>query len=274
MTVYPFDGSRLKLAQARRHLASLEAILNEYADRATVGMVEIEKKQIGEKAWVVWSPKLTECPPDDIPLWIGDIIHNLRSAFDILICDIGRGRGLNDGNLKFPFAKDKGDLEKILGQGELRKIGGDVLDLIREARPYTEDGNEPFRLLHDLDIKDKHRLLLPVFHVSAAQFQFPEIFHEGLKQVFGALPIMMMPLQEGGRFMLPEGQNPWQSFPQGPIKPVAVFNKGLGPASGEPVLKILHHLAKITDQGISFFADKLGTNTDPTGAPCGEDSER
>lgn len=155
--VDPLIGPFLKLHRAHEHYDRLVDVVTQYGARATLVPVEVEAKD----SKVTWQMQLSESPPGIIPLLIGDVIHNLRSALDILICDVARLRDLGKRQFKFPFAESEAKLLKIL-KDEHKRIGDDVCDAILALQPYT-GGNPLLRGLHDLDIIDKHRLILPVY---------------------------------------------------------------------------------------------------------------
>jgi hypothetical protein len=148
--VPPFEASRLKIAQARRHIATLRAILLDYSDRVHLELKEVARSEDEQGIKVHLAPRFSEPPPEDIPLWIGDAIHNLRSALDIMICDIGRAKERPTNNLKLPFAKNLEELNKILTNkdNEFRRLGDVTLEAIRTIRPYTENGHPLVRGLH------------------------------------------------------------------------------------------------------------------------------
>ena len=155
--IEPLVGPFLKMHRAMEHFDRLVDIVTQFGDRVTIIPLEVETT--GSK--VTWKMQLSEKPPGIIPLLIGDVIHNLRSALDILICDIAEIRGFGKDKFDFPFAKDKCNLQK-----KLRKvhsiIGDDVCEAILDLKPFL-GGDELLRGLHDLDIIDKHRLIVPVY---------------------------------------------------------------------------------------------------------------
>ena len=151
-----FSASRLKIERARKHLSDLENLLNDFVKEA-VGVYPNDCGEIG----VSYSTELLT----DIALTIGDAIHNARSALDMLVCDVARIRGCKSipTRLSFPVCKTKSDLEARVN--EIRDlIGGTVSDiLINDLKSYGGcDGNALLCALYELDISDKHKLLIPV----------------------------------------------------------------------------------------------------------------
>ncbi|MBB3391810.1 hypothetical protein FHT82_004588 [Rhizobium sp. BK275] len=160
----PFKGSNNKLLRARKHLRDLDNILLEYQRTLTfrfepiAGDVEFET--------ITFEP----APPNEyVALVAGDCVHNARSSLDLMVCDIARIRGKSTAKLKFPFAATKSDYEDLVLNGELRRLGEDVQQEFLFLSPYR-GGDDLLRGLHDLDIADKHLLLLPVVECTFMQF--------------------------------------------------------------------------------------------------------
>ena len=107
--------------------------------------------------------------PENFSLIIGDAIHNLRSALDILVIDIFKSRGLEvDGRIGFPIAQSENAFEKIIRKGEFKKLDMGILEIFRNFKPFRS-GSVLLAGLHDLDIEDKHKRLL--FAVAYSDFQ-------------------------------------------------------------------------------------------------------
>jgi len=74
-----FEASRLKVARSRTHLWALVEAIRAYQLRAPFHIeVEIDN---GKKFWVV---KVREEVPLEFSAILGDSIHNLRAALDLL----------------------------------------------------------------------------------------------------------------------------------------------------------------------------------------------
>jgi hypothetical protein len=108
--------------------------------------------------------------PNDIPLIIGDAVHNLRSALDIAICaKVGRGNVTPRTDL--PFERTRNKLVKALNRTFKKTpvFGAPIIKLILDGiRPYetgNPDGNRPLYGLHRLDIMDKHIELMDILTV-------------------------------------------------------------------------------------------------------------
>ncbi|MBU2092004.1 MAG: hypothetical protein KKB63_15705 [Alphaproteobacteria bacterium] len=96
--------------------------------------------------------------PNEISLVLGDALHNLRSALDIMLVECFKARKKGTSGVKFPFAEDAVKLDEIIKKS-LNHGGEDICRLIRSMKPY-KGGNINLRGLHDLDISDKHKMLI------------------------------------------------------------------------------------------------------------------
>jgi hypothetical protein len=129
--------------------------------RQPYSIVSHEDAQAGQRVFRV---KIAEEVP---PMWgaiIGDIVHNLRASLDLLINELVFAAGNQPHRLtQFPIGAEVKDLKPAF----FNKIKGTkptVAALIKRLKPYqggTQAGEALWRL-HELDIRDKHRLLVPV----------------------------------------------------------------------------------------------------------------
>jgi hypothetical protein len=100
--------------------------------------------------------------PDEVPLIIGDVIHNLHAALDTAMWAITpeshRARAI-----KFPFYELQSELTGQLTKGQMKDVYAPeiVRLIIDDIKPYR-GGNDRLYGLHDLDIVDKHQLLISV----------------------------------------------------------------------------------------------------------------
>lgn len=155
-------SAELKIRRAVHLFRDLHKEIKNYATICEVYYLPLIEDT--SKCRVSFSPDYTE----SIPLIVGDIIHNLRSSLDILICDIGRMLILDDADkLSFPFAESKEELIEIIGKKtKLGALSSLIGEKIIDIAPF-EGGNKILYDLHKLDIMDKHRLLIPIVSVAA-----------------------------------------------------------------------------------------------------------
>lgn len=153
-----FDAPRLKVARANRHISDLEVAQKAFFDRKPYIIVKETDAKSGKYRRVV---RVREHLPDDFALIIGDAVHNLRAALDLLVCDLARANGQGTDGVMFPFCNDGAYLDTMIERRNLHTLAPDIQDMIRSLKPY-KGGNERLRAMHDLDIADKHKLIIPV----------------------------------------------------------------------------------------------------------------
>jgi hypothetical protein len=160
----PFDGPRLKIRRAKRHVEDARKEIDRFLSRRPYRLV-VEADPDPHFQRVVLQQG--EPVPYDIALIIGDAIHNLRSALDHMACELVRANGQPDDYGTFPVqgTNAKTKFNSIIKKFRARK---DVVDLIRALEPYPGGAGSAIVGLHDIDIVDKHRLLVPTGQVMGS----------------------------------------------------------------------------------------------------------
>jgi hypothetical protein len=150
------DDARLKIERAQKHSSDLIQIIDSIPQNYTISVKPIPG-EIGTA--ICYELPQFESIRNSIALIAGDAIHNVRTALDYVWCDaIGTPSKFS----KFPVHPNLDQLEASLKGTGLHTANARLFRLmIDEIRPFTDGGNALY-LLHQLDIKDKHRLLLPV----------------------------------------------------------------------------------------------------------------
>lgn len=154
-----FFGSRQKVQQAKRHINDLDWKIRAFKKRKPYRFV-IEPQSDSERFGLVFRAK-EEIPPE-VALMLGDAIHNLRSALDLLACELVKQNGGEIDRVAFPIARDRESFEKKVKNGAISQAAPAIIETLRSLKPYRgEDGDENLVALQDLDNADKHRLLIP-----------------------------------------------------------------------------------------------------------------
>jgi hypothetical protein len=109
------------------------------------------------KRWIV---NVREEVPDDFSAIIGDHIHNLRAALDLLACEVVRANGKSDKGVHFPFSDGPDTLDGQIKDKKFHRASPEAIALLKRIKPYPK-GNDPLRAIHDLDVIDKHQALIP-----------------------------------------------------------------------------------------------------------------
>ena len=162
-------GVRNKFKRAEDHLAELQGSIQRWGTAVAEREPFTIDHQFERKRVVIRHGKVSPNDPA-WPLIVGDIIHNLRSALDHLVCQLailnGNDVSCCDGT-HFPICIHKSDFRKA--DKRLKKlISPEAFALIEDLQPYkaADEGKRPTAALlwavHKLNIIDKHRTLLVV----------------------------------------------------------------------------------------------------------------
>lgn len=153
-----------KVRRAEHHLQDLDALLSNMT-KATSAMAEPVFQTLSGSGGA-WGAKLRiqGVVPDEVPLIVGDFLHNLRSSLDYLAQALVQTSGNSPvdgiGGTTFPIL----DKPKRHGQLQIKGTVTPEIGLAIEAvQPYKVDEAavswHPLHLLHELSNKDKHRRL-------------------------------------------------------------------------------------------------------------------
>ncbi len=166
------DSALLKLNWAAKHVAELNEFLSKTRPFPLVLKTNTET---GERT--------LGCEKNDrvvnhVALLCGDAIHNIRSALDHAYWEIVSPRCQTRGdlvNVQFPFSQKADRLDKTIQQRKGHYAGTGFYCALKGLAPYGDlGGNVPLFLIYDLDVIDKHKLLLPAIDESTHTFQWLE----------------------------------------------------------------------------------------------------
>jgi len=176
-----FSGAKLKVKRANEHIAHLEAVLNSLVP---TDFYRRDVRRDTDSGNYILEIRCIADPPDTIALIIGDAVHNLRSALDHVMWELVSRSGITpEQNLYFPIRKTQEKFKEAIKDPQIQAIGADILDLICNViKPYPT-GNDLLCALAQLDITDKHKLLIPVF--SSALFSEDENLDPANSPLFG-----------------------------------------------------------------------------------------
>ena len=114
--------------------------------------------------------------PANLPLSMGDAIHNLRAPLDYAIseiCHAANPSKQRSNRVSFPFHKTERDLRACVKELTAKEGLPDDIGqiIINDIRPwYSSDnetsGNQALWMLNKLDTDDKHKLLIPVVNIT------------------------------------------------------------------------------------------------------------
>ena len=154
----PVHGALLKVVRAEERLANLTALIQTYSE---ANPTQIEKKLDPATGDRVFRVRILSAPPVEWSIDIGEIVHGLRTSLDHLAWQAVIQNGRQPGrDTAFPVAESEAKFPTLLDRC-LGGVGQPFRDFVRRLRPFK--GGDPILWpLHQLDVIDKHRLLIPV----------------------------------------------------------------------------------------------------------------
>jgi hypothetical protein len=104
--------------------------------------------------------------PDRIAVLAGEVIHHLRCCFDHVVWALATENGPPNKRITFPVCSTADKFALAVKSGIIKGVSNVHAPLIESIQPYrTMDAeNSILQAIHDLDIADKHRLLVVVSH--------------------------------------------------------------------------------------------------------------
>jgi len=257
----PLSGVRAKINRAKKHLDDIDASIKAFLAKNPFDVVtDLES----HARYEIYRFTERESIPIEWGAIVGDCIHNLRSAFDLLANDLVRENGATPTDYtSFPIGLDEAYI-RTGGRNKLAGASAAAIELVLALKPY-KGGNDAFYRLHRIDIVDKHLLLIPV---AAAQnmWGFKWDIREIGKEHYPHAPPMLrgpplerkFPLKNGdilGSYDRKIGDN---------VKDYTEFDFGFEIAfgeghifDGEPVIPTLNQLIDFTERTIDIFARRI-----------------
>jgi hypothetical protein len=160
---HPLDGCWAKIERAREQIHHLDG---EIAALINSGLYIIAGENQPERhryAFRLLGPPV----PLRIAVIAGEIVHHLRSCFDHVVWALARKNALPDSErANFPVCQTAGKFNNAVRDGIIKGVSASERPLIEALQPYRspDPPNSILQIVHDLDITDKHRLLVVVTH--------------------------------------------------------------------------------------------------------------
>ncbi|MDR4308034.1 hypothetical protein IHQ68_15535 [Chelatococcus sambhunathii] len=254
----PFEGPRSLVTRSERHANELSDAIKVLQHKVRIYFVPVGNDGQFEQYFLQFEPQ----PPIELAVILKDAISNLRSALDIVVCDVARLRNKPASEMsqvKFPFGKDEAGLNEAFKRA---KLDSDVNKAIRAIHPINGH-NVWIRDLHDLDIIAKHRTVLPVFATANSRlpFRVPIEMQHAFLSMGVDLANSNCPWTQGSTMTLPKGVDPRSHFrPRGDMTISLPRELPFGEKNLEVVLRELRNGVSVT---IGFFETLFGANSDP-----------
>jgi hypothetical protein len=153
------DSATLKITHALEHIDKLKALLR------TTPPYKLAYGEDNKKGERYIRPLINQDARNSVALICGDIVHNLRSALDHAYWEIVSPKVADEKlqkEIQFPFGKEKKDYLSLLKTRYAHMVSQLFLDELVKIASYGDaDGDQNLALLHNLDLRDKHKLLIP-----------------------------------------------------------------------------------------------------------------
>jgi hypothetical protein len=163
--VSPLDGILAKIDRAREQIAALDAEIAALIGSGAYSIVGENEPSRARYAFRLLGPPV----PLRIAVVAGEITHQLRSCYDHVIWALAAKNGIpNDARITFPVCDSPEQFGRAVRNGIIKGVSRVDRPLIEALQPYqsSDPQNSILRIAHELDIADKHKLLVVVTHTA------------------------------------------------------------------------------------------------------------
>jgi hypothetical protein len=177
------ESIRAKIKRAEHHIHDFEIGKREFFRDYPQVVVPKFNAELNLTLYVLHSS-----PP--VPEWLrvvaGDAIHNLRSALDYLACALVDANGKRIRTATgFPILDPASEKCKATFKGRIRGMRKEAIQIIERYEPY-KGRNRTLWGIHQLDIVDKHRLLVAI--VAGVKHMGIMVTAEMVESAFEGMP--------------------------------------------------------------------------------------
>ena len=254
----PFHGARLKVERAVQHINDLQRLTQDFADtHPHIVNIDIDPDTGCDCLSIVPAEQL----PDTLLLVLGDAIHNLRAAIDHAwfqcVTSDSKYR-------KFPARETRQGVKDAINglkENAPEEIGRFVLDVVQ---PYRGGKGEHLYALHNLDIEDKHSLLIAHRQYSLVRGL---VAKDDRGEEFAIPDWLIAPPHAASQPF--EGHDRFHITHNGNAQMYVIFGEGM-PLQGRSILPTLVNLAKLITYLIRRFESILAAsraNSSPQSLP-------
>lgn len=241
MSDSPVSDWQLKLDWAEAHFNTLNKSVRKYNDSDSYGFEISDPRPISEPNTFESDLllKINNQPPiDHWRLMIGDIVHNYRSALDVLIYQHANNPG---SSTAFPIFVRESAFQNYQSK-TLKGLSAEYFTLIEREQPYYKwkdsPSSDPLAILAELDNANKHRVIpaafawlrIRTFKVNYRDCE-PIITIEGIKQSIDGTPVARFRTKVTG----PNPSINLEHYKTGHV----IFDKGVKRASEKDVFETL-----------------------------------
>jgi hypothetical protein len=254
---HPLDGIAAKLERADESIEKLDAEINQFLT-STTDPCRIEGGFYGDSAKYEFRAYAAERIPLRFSVLAGEIVHQFRSCLDHLVVALAVVNGQRPLNThQFPICRKRDKFKKAYGGGQVKGISRKALRRIIKAQPYRHPipDDATINVIHQLDVRDKHSLLL----VVAQSAQICQQINVGTREAKGATPAIIGLGEPGPVIVTEKGVEVFSILLESPVSDfyaeakfttqIAFANVGKG--KNVPVIPLLTKMAAFTRKTIS-----------------------
>jgi hypothetical protein len=248
-----FAGSKLKIERARTLIGELYTILERYIQSKPI---EGEERPHSSGGRLI-TMRMSEPLPAVVSAIAGDVIHNLRSALDLMICDLVRQNGGHVTRSNSYPTSQQGFAKQTVG------VSLDAAKLLKRLRTASR-WNEVIWAMHQLDLLDKHNTVIAVTGATVSIYaQVGVSFMSWGPTLEQAVPfpgVVGAPSGIRNVFLTENAVEVYQTSPwvdeQVRIKVTPVFAPDL-PAEGEPIMDMLQLFGGVVERIVTLAQRRL-----------------
>lgn len=245
---------RTKIERAEKHIHEFQTEFDAFGKTDPYSIGTEDDPQTGDKVFRV---KSVAPIPLVLPIIIGDVLHNLRSALDHLVWHLVEAAGSKPTTqTSFPIFKTATDCRKFFKklktgcQPKIEGISRTAMKLIKRTKPYKR-GNKELWLIHELNNIDKHRLLIPTMAISP----YLALEREGKFASVWQRPNIKLVKKGAELFRWPNAIAEKMDMKTKLAVVIAFGEPKI--IKGQPVLELLHQLMHLVDGVVNQFISLL-----------------
>lgn len=177
--MHPLDGINAKIARSEEGLTALAALVQAF-QTDSIKRVKVTWQLENNFTSFVGRAKGFIPAPIQTSIILGEIIHNIRSSLDHLVCRLAEQNGAPVvSSHKFPISKAPEYFKKSVEHGSLAGLSHQAIAAVEAVQPYNnaDINTSTLKLINDLSNADKHRLIVIVGGVVALGTKI-QIFNE------------------------------------------------------------------------------------------------
>ncbi|MBZ0248091.1 MAG: hypothetical protein K8F93_00385 [Burkholderiales bacterium] len=175
------ESAIAKIKRAESQVDDLNSRIVRFFDSSGYEIVSERDYGLDEE---VWRFELRDQIPAEIAVVAGEVVHNVRSALDNLMCALAFAHSGSTRDTYFPVGKDVNGLQTEIAS-KTKKLPQLARDMIAALKPY-KGGNDLLYYLHDLNRTDKHVRLAVVNQCTSSHTATYLTVRRGLAYVVGA----------------------------------------------------------------------------------------